>query len=196
MVIYCQTTGASAAHATHCATYCTPCRPLIRAFSGWIRTPPPTLLGNLILLLPDSFEVNLPFCCQFHSGKLLKRIWRRKKETTRMNLAAKTPLLHNRAILVMLHYVRRTEANMSTVVVISNGVQRGWRGPLSRSLSLLPSPSLSLSRPLSHTLALTHSPTPSQRGWRSVCGLYRASRSWMSKTGYHLLYLHMLKYTR
>jgi hypothetical protein len=42
LVIYCQTTGASAAHATHCATYCTPCRPLIRAFSGWIRTPPPT----------------------------------------------------------------------------------------------------------------------------------------------------------
>ena len=45
MVIYCQTTGVSAAHATHCATYCTPCRPLIRAFSGWIRTPPPTAKG-------------------------------------------------------------------------------------------------------------------------------------------------------
>ena len=42
LVIYCQTTGVSAARATHCATYCTPCRPLIRAFSGWIRTPPPT----------------------------------------------------------------------------------------------------------------------------------------------------------
>ena len=43
LVIYCQTTGASAAHATHCATYCTPCRPLMQAFSGWIRTPPPTV---------------------------------------------------------------------------------------------------------------------------------------------------------
>ena len=43
LVIYCQTTGVSAAHATHCATYCTSCRPLIRAFSGWIRTPPPTI---------------------------------------------------------------------------------------------------------------------------------------------------------
>ena len=42
MVTYCQTTGVIASHATHCATYCTPCRPLIRAFSGWIRTPPPT----------------------------------------------------------------------------------------------------------------------------------------------------------
>jgi hypothetical protein len=41
LVIYCQTTSVSAAHATHCATHCTPCRPLIRAFSGWIRTPPP-----------------------------------------------------------------------------------------------------------------------------------------------------------
>jgi len=44
LVIYCQTTSVSAAHATHCATYCNPCRPLIRAFSGWIRTPPLTLL--------------------------------------------------------------------------------------------------------------------------------------------------------
>jgi len=35
LVIYCQTTSASAAHATHCATYCTLCRPLVRAFSGW-----------------------------------------------------------------------------------------------------------------------------------------------------------------
>ena len=42
LVIYCQTSSVSAAHATHCATYCTPCRPLLRAFSGWILTPPPT----------------------------------------------------------------------------------------------------------------------------------------------------------
>ena len=41
-VIYCQTTSVSAAHATHCATYCTSIRPLICAFSGWIRTLPPT----------------------------------------------------------------------------------------------------------------------------------------------------------
>ena len=47
LVIYCQTTGVSAAHATHCATYCTPCRPLIRAFSGWIQTPPPTLYAEM-----------------------------------------------------------------------------------------------------------------------------------------------------
>ena len=30
LVIYCQTTSVSVAHATHCATYCTPCRPLMR----------------------------------------------------------------------------------------------------------------------------------------------------------------------
>jgi len=41
-VIHFQTSRVSAAHATHRATYCTPCRPLTRAFSGWIRTPPPT----------------------------------------------------------------------------------------------------------------------------------------------------------
>ena len=46
LVIYCQTTGVSAAPATHCATYCTPCRPLIRAFSGWIRTPLLHLCGK------------------------------------------------------------------------------------------------------------------------------------------------------
>ena len=42
LIIYCQTTGVSAAHAAHCATYCTPCRQLTRAFPGWIRTPPST----------------------------------------------------------------------------------------------------------------------------------------------------------
>ena len=42
LVIYCQTTSVSAAHATHCATYSPPCRPPIRAFSGWDRTPIPT----------------------------------------------------------------------------------------------------------------------------------------------------------
>ena len=36
-------------NSTHCATYCTPCRPLIRAFSGWIRTPPPTNLHSFDL---------------------------------------------------------------------------------------------------------------------------------------------------
>jgi len=25
-----------------CANYCAPCQPLLRAFSGWIRSPPPT----------------------------------------------------------------------------------------------------------------------------------------------------------
>ena len=27
---------------THCASYCAPCQPLLRALSGWIRSPPPT----------------------------------------------------------------------------------------------------------------------------------------------------------
>jgi len=35
LVIYCRTTSVSAAHATPCATYCTPCRPLIQAFYGF-----------------------------------------------------------------------------------------------------------------------------------------------------------------
>ena len=30
----------------HCASYCAPCQPLLRAFSGWIRSPPPNLLPN------------------------------------------------------------------------------------------------------------------------------------------------------
>ena len=40
LVIYCQKISVSAAQ--DCATYYTPCRPLIRAFSGWILIPPPT----------------------------------------------------------------------------------------------------------------------------------------------------------
>jgi len=43
LVIYCQPTSIRTAHASHRATYCTPCRPLIRAFSGWITSPPPTV---------------------------------------------------------------------------------------------------------------------------------------------------------
>ena len=27
---------------TQCASYCAPCQPLVRAFFGWIRSPPPT----------------------------------------------------------------------------------------------------------------------------------------------------------
>ena len=34
LVIYCQTTSVSAAHATHCAAYCSPCRPLMRPHRG------------------------------------------------------------------------------------------------------------------------------------------------------------------
>jgi len=61
LVIYCQTTGVSAAHATHCATYCTPCRPLRRAFSGWIRTPPPTLFSfSCPIALPLTLVLPLP----------------------------------------------------------------------------------------------------------------------------------------
>ena len=54
LVIYCQTTGVSAAHATHCATFCTPCRPLIRAFSGWIRTPPSRMRASRLTGLSAS----------------------------------------------------------------------------------------------------------------------------------------------
>ena len=59
LIIHCQTTSVSAAHATHCATYCTPCRPLIRAFSGWILTPPPTRRRS---------EDTLPRGCRVEAG--------------------------------------------------------------------------------------------------------------------------------
>jgi hypothetical protein len=62
LVIYCQTTSVSAAHATHCATYCTPCRPLIRAFSGWmcrlVYCPHPKC--GQALEKPDESEENYP----------------------------------------------------------------------------------------------------------------------------------------
>jgi len=51
-ISYCRTTSASTAPCTsrtmccptHCASNCAPCQPLSRAFSGWIRSPPPTNL--------------------------------------------------------------------------------------------------------------------------------------------------------
>jgi len=50
LVFYCRTTSASTAPCTsrsmccptHCASYCAPCLPLLRAFFGWIRSPSPT----------------------------------------------------------------------------------------------------------------------------------------------------------
>jgi len=52
LVFYCRTASASTApctsrrmcYPTHCANYCAPCQPLLRAFSGWVRSPPPTCL--------------------------------------------------------------------------------------------------------------------------------------------------------
>ena len=62
LVIYCQTTSVSAAHATHCATYCTPCRPLIRVFVGRIRTPPPTRALEASLASPaERGAIPMPF---------------------------------------------------------------------------------------------------------------------------------------
>ena len=47
LIFYCRTTSASTASCTSrrmcCPTHCAPCQPLLRAFSGWIRSPPPTI---------------------------------------------------------------------------------------------------------------------------------------------------------
>ena len=51
LVVYYPTTSASTAPCisrrsccpTQCASYCAPCQPLRRAFSGWIRSPLPTV---------------------------------------------------------------------------------------------------------------------------------------------------------
>ena len=52
LVFYCRTPSSSTTPCTsrrtccpactHCASYCAPCQPLLRAFSGWIRSPPLT----------------------------------------------------------------------------------------------------------------------------------------------------------
>ena len=50
LVFHCRTTSASTAPfasrrmccPTHCASDCAPCQPLLREFSGWNRSPPPT----------------------------------------------------------------------------------------------------------------------------------------------------------
>jgi len=60
-VFYCRTTSASIAPGTsrrtccptHCASYCALCQPLLRAFSGWIRSPPPAHARGLQPSGPD-----------------------------------------------------------------------------------------------------------------------------------------------
>jgi len=50
LVFYCRIISASTAPctsrrmccSTDCASHCAPCQPLLRAFSGWFRSPPPT----------------------------------------------------------------------------------------------------------------------------------------------------------
>ena len=46
-MIYCQTASVSAAHATRCATYCTPCQQLMRGFFGC-----PTTLTIPVVMRP------------------------------------------------------------------------------------------------------------------------------------------------
>ena len=54
LVFYCWKNSASTAPCTsrrmccpaHCASHCAPCQPLLRAFSGWLRSPPPTKSGH------------------------------------------------------------------------------------------------------------------------------------------------------
>ena len=56
LVFHCRTTGASTPPCTsrrmcwpmHCDSYCVPCQPLLRAFPGWIRSPPPTRTHILV----------------------------------------------------------------------------------------------------------------------------------------------------
>ena len=57
LVFHCRTTSASAAPCTsrrmscltHCASYGAPCQPLLREFSGWIRSEPPTKRCHAVL---------------------------------------------------------------------------------------------------------------------------------------------------
>ena len=55
LVFHCLTTSASTAPCTsrrmccpaHCASYCAPCQPLLRAFFEWIQSPPRTLFSSV-----------------------------------------------------------------------------------------------------------------------------------------------------
>ena len=77
-VVILKSRAVQAAHATHCATHCTPCRPLIGAFSGWIRTPPPT--GAEGAQLPSSMQFPIreqmlrSIAKQFQEGSYLRLI--------------------------------------------------------------------------------------------------------------------------
>ena len=97
-----QTIGVSAAHATHCATYCTPCRPLIRAFSGWIRTPPP---NERVWHMSDSQCQILALACHC-SGKSLLNI-SSCPLLIRQRHPSRSQVLHSGLVLVRSHVKRR-----------------------------------------------------------------------------------------
>jgi hypothetical protein len=46
----------------HCASYCAPCQPLLRAFSGWVRSPPPTRKAQRGLALHAGFYTCVQVC--------------------------------------------------------------------------------------------------------------------------------------
>ena len=87
LVFYCRETSASTASCTsrrmcspaHCASCCAPCQPLLRAFSGWIRSPPPTSCRTL----PGLFKAP-PWPFSHHKSTTLYRS--PGKSTDRCNL--------------------------------------------------------------------------------------------------------------
>jgi len=85
LVFCCRTTSASTAPCTsrrmccptHGAGYCAPCQPLLRAFSGWIRSPPPTRPSRLkegVMRISEASRSNRPrgprFRARSESGPL------------------------------------------------------------------------------------------------------------------------------
>ena len=78
MVICCHTTSGSAAHATHCATHVTPCRPLIRAFPGGFELHllheegeghrRPAFFGNTISIAVPDFGIGSTGCVGWGGG--------------------------------------------------------------------------------------------------------------------------------
>ena len=88
LVFHCRTTSASTAPCTsrwmccpvHRASYCGPYQPLLRAFSGWIRYPPPTegpAWGYPMLVLGAVCSFLEPFC-----GNLSPKIDKVSEELT------------------------------------------------------------------------------------------------------------------
>ena len=133
LVMYCQATSVSAAHATRCATYCTPCRPPIRAYSQ--RERPYALPHQKRTLHPhqpseadqiDDVLEPFPWAARIRFRRRHPKNWRMHQHQLAHDLTGRASLTGSLGALVR--------------VLRQGGMHQPRRGPPRRASGLIPEP--------------------------------------------------------